>query len=147
MLYESTYQSGPFTDIPAHSKNMLKNTFIDFFYEPTHLWLLRNLFQVFHQLAFKFSINQFLEYRELTKTIAAKLLTNFTFVIQRISKRFLIIFCYTEVLFQGTLNLTERTFFRNKPFRVFKKSLFRNVQEKIFRKTNIVAPNLSNISG
>ena len=63
-------------------------------------FFLCNLFQVFHQLAFKCSINQFLEYHHLTTAIAARLLTNFTFVLQRISKwKFLFIFCYTEVLF------------------------------------------------
>ena len=51
-------------------------------------------------ISFNFSINQFLEYCDLTKVIAARLLTNFTFVLQRISKRkFVTIFCYTEVLF------------------------------------------------
>ena len=51
-------------------------------------------------ISFNCSINQFLEYCDLTKVIAARLLTNFTFVLQRISKRkFVIIFCSTEVLF------------------------------------------------
>ena len=43
--------------------------------------------------------SQLLEYRDLTKVIAARLLTNYTFVLQRISGcKFLIIFCYTEQL-------------------------------------------------
>ena len=51
-------------------------------------------------ISFNCSINQFLEYCDLTKVIAAGLLTNFTFVLQRISKRkFLFIFCCTKVLF------------------------------------------------
>ena len=51
-------------------------------------------------ISFNFSINQFLEYCDLTKVIAARLMTNFTFVLQRISKwKFVIIFCSTEVLF------------------------------------------------
>ena len=51
-------------------------------------------------ISFKCSINQFLEYCRLTQAIAARLLNNFTFVLKRISKwKFLIIFCYTELLF------------------------------------------------
>ena len=51
-------------------------------------------------ISFKCSINQFLEYCHLTQAIAARLLNNFTFVLKRISKwKFLIIFCYTELLF------------------------------------------------
>ena len=51
-------------------------------------------------ISFKCSINQFLEYCRLTRAIAARLLNNFTFVLKRISKwKFLIIFCYTELLF------------------------------------------------
>ena len=54
----------------------------------------------FCEISFKCSINQRLEYRNLTKVIAAKLLANFTFVLQKIPKwEFLIIFCYTELLF------------------------------------------------
>ena len=51
-------------------------------------------------ISFKCSINQFLEYCRLTQAIAVRLLNNFTFVLKRISKwKFLIIFCYTELLF------------------------------------------------
>ena len=60
-------------------------------------------------ISFKCFINQFSSVPStsslsiachLTKAIAARLLTNFTFVLQRISKwKFLFIFCYTEVLF------------------------------------------------
>ena len=51
-------------------------------------------------ISLNFSINQFLEYCDLTRVIAVRLMTNFTFVLQRISKRkFVIIFCSTEVLF------------------------------------------------
>ena len=54
----------------------------------------------FCETSFKCSIDQRLEYRNLAKVIAAKLLTDFTFVLQKISKwQFLIIFCYTELLF------------------------------------------------
>ena len=75
-----------------------------------------------NQKRVKCCINYFLEYRDLTKVIVARLLINFTYVL-------------------------ERTFFWNKPFRVFTKFLFKNIQEKIFRKSNVVAPNLNNISG
>ena len=54
----------------------------------------------FRLISFNCSINQFLEYCNLTNVIATRLLTHFTFVLQKISKRKLeIIFCYTEVLF------------------------------------------------
>ena len=54
----------------------------------------------FCEISFKCSINQLLEYHDLTKFISAKLLTNFTFALQRIPEwQFLIIFCYTELLF------------------------------------------------
>ena len=51
--------------------------------------------------------------------------------------------CYSE----GTLNLTEPTFSWNKPFRLFRKFPFRNIQERIIRKANVVAPNLGNVLG
>ena len=54
----------------------------------------------FCEISFKCSINQLLEYHDLTKFISAKLLTNFTFALQRIPEwKFLIIFCCTELLF------------------------------------------------
>ena len=53
----------------------------------------------FCAISFKCFINQFLEYCDLTKVIAARLLTKFTFVLQRISKRKFLTICYTEVLF------------------------------------------------
>ena len=54
----------------------------------------------FCEISFKCSINQLLDYSDLTKFITAKLLTNFTFALQRIPEwKFLIIFCYTELLF------------------------------------------------
>ena len=54
----------------------------------------------FCETSFKCSIDQLFEYRDLKKFIAAELLTNFTSVLQRIPEwQFLIIFCYTELLF------------------------------------------------
>ena len=54
----------------------------------------------FCEIYFQCSINQRLEYHKLTKVIAAKLLTNFTFVLWNIPEwQFLIFFCYTELLF------------------------------------------------
>ena len=85
------------------------------FYERSHFWLLCNVFQVFYQLVFKYSINQFLERRDLTKVIATRLLTSFTFVIQRIFKwKFLIIFCYTEVLFPRHSECNQTNIFSGK---------------------------------
>ena len=69
----------------------------------------------FCEISFKRSINQLLEYRDLTKFMAAKLLTNFTFALQRIPElQFLIIFCYTESLFPRHSE-SDRTLFQNKP--------------------------------
>ena len=100
--------------------------------------------------SFKCSINQFLEYCDLAKVIAARLLTKFAFVLQRISKRkFLIIFCFTEVLFprhsgsNRTHVFLEQAVQSLQPF----KFPFRNIQEKILRKANVVALNLGNVSG
>ena len=54
----------------------------------------------FCEISFKCSINQLLQYRDLTKVIAARILTNFTFVLKRISEqKFVMNFCYTELLF------------------------------------------------
>ena len=103
----------------------------------------------FCAIFFKCSINQFLEYCDLAKVIAARLLTKFTFLLQRISKRkFLIIFCFTEVLFPRhsesyrTHVFLEQAVQSLQPF----KFPFRNIQEKILRKANVVAPNLGNVS-
>ena len=75
------------------SKRYLKNPFQTISFKRTHVW---------HgacKISFKCSIDQLLEYRDLTQFIAAKLLTNFTFALQRIPEwQFLIIFCYTELL-------------------------------------------------
>ena len=121
---------------------------MDFFYEQTHLWFLRNIFQVFHQLAFRSSINQFLEYRHLTKTIEARRLTNFTFVLQSISKwKCLIIFCYTEVLFLRHSEANRTHIFLEQAAQSVWKTFFRNIQKTISRKANVVDPNLRNISG
>ena len=94
----------------------------------------------FSLISFKCSINYFLEYRHMTKLIAARLLTNFTFELQRISKwKFLIIFSYTEVLFPRH--------YLEEAVQSFQKTFCRNFQKTISRKTNVVAPNLSKISG
>ena len=84
-------------------------------------------------ISFKCSINQFLEYCDLAKVTAARLLTKFNFVLQRISKRkFLIIFCFTEVLFprhsesNRTHILLEQAVQSLQPF----KFPFRNIQKK-----------------
>ena len=54
----------------------------------------------FCETSFKCSIDQLLEYRDLKKFIAAELLNIFTSMLQRIPEwQFLIIFCYTELLF------------------------------------------------
>ena len=54
----------------------------------------------FCAISFKGFIKKSFEYRNLTKVIAARLLTNFTSVLYRITEwRFLRIFFYTELLF------------------------------------------------
>ena len=54
----------------------------------------------FCEIYFKCSVEQLLEYPDLKKFIAAKLLTNFTFMLQRIPEwQILTIFCSIELLF------------------------------------------------
>ena len=89
---------------------------------------------------------QLFEYRSLTKVIAARVSTNFTFVLQQISKsQFLILFCYTELLFlshsESERPLIYSTTSRSESLEIF----FQKYSEKIPRKANVVAPNLSNI--
>ena len=106
-------------------------------------FFLCNLFQVFHQLAFKCSINQFLEYHHLTKAIAARLLTNFTFVLQRISKwKFLIIFYHTEVLFPRHSNKeSNRThIFLKQAVQSVQKTFFYKYSEKKFQESKYSSP-------
>ena len=120
---------------------------MDFYYELTHLWFLCNFLQVFHQLAFKCSISSIPEDRDPTKVIAARLLTNFTFVLQRIFKwKFLIIFCYTEVIFPRYSESNRTHIFLEEAAQSVQKISFQKYSEKFFRKTNIIAQNLSNIS-
>ena len=95
------------------------------------------------------SSSQLLEYHDLTKVIAARLLTNFTFVLQQNSElQFLIIFCYTELLFTCHSESDRQcsSIILEQPVRRVQKILFRNIQKKVPRKSNVVAPNLSNIS-
>ena len=114
------------------SKTCLK-TLSCTFYERKHLPFLCNLFQVFHQLAFKCSINQFFEYHHFTNAIAARLSTNFTFVVQRISKwKFPIIFCYTEVLFPRHSESNRTHVFLEQAVQSVQKPFFRNIQKKDF---------------
>ena len=57
--------------------------YIDFFNEKS---ALNGRICDFCEISFKCYINQLLEYRDLTKVTAEKLLTNFTFVLQKISE-------------------------------------------------------------
>ena len=127
--------------IVPFSKTCLKTLSWTFFYERKHLWLLCNLFQVFHQLTFKFSINQIVEYRDLTKAIAARLLTNFTFVFQRISKRkFQIIFCYTEVLFPRHSESKRTYLFLEQAVQSIQKISFQKYSGKKFQEDKCSSP-------
>ena len=82
-------------------------------------------------ISFKCSINQFLEYCHLTQAIAARLLNNFTFVLKRISKwKFLIIFCYTELLFPGHPGSKQIHIFMEEAVQSVQKTFFL----EIFRK-------------
>ena len=58
---------------------------------------------------------------------------------------------YSERLDKGhcsnTLNLTERSFLPDQPFRGFQKEFSRNLQKKFPWSTITVTPNLRNISG
>ena len=96
----------------------------------------------------KRSIKKFLEYLDLTKANAARLFTNYTFVLQSISKwKFLIIFYCTEVLLPRDSESNRTHIFLEQAGQSVQKKLFRNVRKEIYRKGNVVAPNLSNISG
>ena len=90
-------------------------------------------FVAFCDMSFKCSINQLLGYCSLTNVIAVRFLTNFTFVLQRISEwQFLMNFCYTELLFPGTLNLTECSFLLEQAVQSVQKNSFQKYSEKKF---------------
>ena len=84
-------------------------------------------------ISLKCSINQFLEYRHLTKAIVARLLNNFTFVLQRFSKwKFLIIFCYTKVLFPRHFESNGTHIFLEQTVQSIQKTFFQKYSEKYF---------------
>ena len=102
----------------------------------------------FREISCNCSINQFLEYCDLTKVIAERLMTNFTFVLQTTSKpKFVIIFCSTEVLFSRDSESNQTHIFLEQAIQSLQKISFINVQENILRKANVVAPDLRNVSG
>ena len=82
MLYEGTYQAGPFAGIPVNSTvlyKVLENTFMNFFYKNQPQ---TDAFEAFvKSLSRVPSTSSLIEYSDLTKAIAATLLTNFTFVL------------------------------------------------------------------
>ena len=96
-------------------------------------------------VSFKSFIDEILEYSDLIKFIAGRLLTSFTLVLYRIYGFLLnnVVQCSYS---QGTLNLTEHLFVLEQAVQLFKKIIFRNNRKKFPRKTNGVTPNLSNIS-
>ena len=98
---------------------------------------------------FRMSLSiQLLEYPDLTKIIAARLLTNFTFVLLQTSEQqFLFIFCYTELLFSSHSESDRPLIYSRTSRSESLENSFQKYSEKISRKTNVVAPNLSNISG
>ena len=87
----------------------------------------------FCEISFKCSINQPLEYHDLTKVITARILTNFTLVLQRISVwQFLMIFCYTELLF-ARHSECDRTLISSRTSRSQRlEKLFLEIISKIF---------------
>ena len=95
-------------------------------------------------ISFMCSINQFLEYRHLTKVIhCSKVFDNFTFVLQRISKwKFLIIFCHTEVLFPRHSNKeSNRThIFLKQAIQSVQKTFFYKYSEKKFQESKYSSP-------
>ena len=66
----------------VHFSKILENTLMDFFNENS---APNGRKCGFCEISFKCSINYLLEYGDKTNVIAARLLTNFTFVLQRIS--------------------------------------------------------------
>ena len=76
VLYEDTHQAGPFAGIPVDSKvynKMFGNTLMDVFF-------IKNQFQTDPFEAFVKSFSRVLSTSSLSTAIAARLLTNFTFV-------------------------------------------------------------------
>ena len=69
----------------------------------------------FCEISLKGSINLLFEHNDLAKVIAARLLTNFTFVVYRISEqKFLVIFCYAELLLPRHSE-SDRTLLSSRP--------------------------------
>ena len=108
-------------NMPVYSTvqyKMLGNTLMDIFYKKS---TPKGCIWGSCEISFKGSINQFFERSGLTKVIAARLLTNFTFVLQRIfEQKFLTIFCYTEFLFPRHSE-SDRTLLSSRPTRKFRK--------------------------
>ena len=82
VMYESTCLGGLFAGIHVHSTvlyKMLENTFMDFFYIKS---TPKDAFEAFvKSLSWVPSTSSLTEYSDLTKAIAATLLTNFTSVL------------------------------------------------------------------
>ena len=140
VLYEDTYQTAPFADILVCSTtqyNTLENTFMDFFIKNQPQ---TDIFghigkSLFCEISFRCFISQILEYSDLTQVIAASLLTNFTFVLQKISEwQFLIIFCYTELLFPRNPE-SNGTLLSSRPFSFILGKFFLEI-EKFFQENN-----------
>ena len=79
MLRKGTYQAGLFAGIPVYTTvyyKMLENTLMDLCYKKSapnsQIW-------GFCEITFKRSNNELLDYSDMTKVIAARLLPNFTF--------------------------------------------------------------------
>ena len=104
MLYESTHQSGPFTDISTRS-------------------------------------NCFPEYHDLTKVMAARLLTNLTFMLWRIFIwKFLIIFCYMEGLFPRHSESNRTRIFLEQALQSVQKLFFQKYSGKSFQEDKCSSP-------
>ena len=92
-------------------------------------------------ISFKCSINQSHEYCILTKVLAARFMNNFIFVLWRMSMlKFLIIFCYIEVLFPGHSESNRTHIFLEQAVRSLSKTFFQKYSERNFQEDKYSGP-------
>ena len=137
VLYEDTYQAGPFAGIPVDSKvynKMFGNTLMDVFF-------IKNQFQTDPFEAFVKSFSRVLSTSSLSTAIAARLLTNFTFVMQTISEyKFLMIFCCTKLLFPRHSE-SVRTLLSSRPTaQSVQENFLKKFSDKFSQEYNCISP-------
>ena len=95
----------------------------------------------FCEISFKCSINSLLEFSDLTKVIATRLSSNFTFLHQRISEwQYLMIFCYTELLFPRHSESDRTLLPARSTVQSVQQNVFQKYSEKISQEYNRSSP-------